>query len=87
MICSLLQLRDNLKGCIWNVNGKSYFLDPTSPEEDGIVYTGRGLESGECGMLIRRVHEELNGTIKCSLIVKNKSQTQDAIMSLVVAGK
>ncbi|XP_050358285.1 fasciclin-3 isoform X2 [Nymphalis io] len=73
-----------IDSCRMTVGGKSYRLIPSNQDEE-VVYSGQGLQFGECGAHIKHIREEWNGNISCMLPPKSGSIEVTAAMRLLVA--
>ncbi|XP_037977478.2 fasciclin-3 isoform X2 [Plutella xylostella] len=73
-----------IDSCRMTVGKVSYRLLPSVQEGD-VVYSGQGLEQGECGAHIRNVREEWNGLVECVLPPSTGSIEIVGKMALVVA--
>lgn len=73
-----------IDSCRMTVGGTPYRLIPTNQDED-VVYSGQGLQSGECGAHIKRIKEEWNGNISCTLPPRTGSIEVTGTMRLLVA--
>ncbi|KAM3955176.1 fasciclin 3 [Aphomia sociella] len=75
-----------ISSCRMKVGVQSYILSPSEQSlEDDVVYHGGGLEKGECGAHIRRIKEEWNGNISCTLPPRTGNVEITHSMRLVVA--
>ncbi|XP_052749139.1 fasciclin-3-like isoform X3 [Galleria mellonella] len=75
-----------INSCRIKVGYQSYILSPSEQNQaDDIVYHGGGLEKGECGAHIRRIKEEWNGNITCTLPPRTGNVEISRSMRLVVA--
>ncbi|XP_041970196.1 fasciclin-3 isoform X3 [Aricia agestis] len=73
-----------IDSCRMTVGPNSYRLLPTNQDEE-VVYSGNGLQFGECGGLIKHVREEWNGNISCVVPPQSGSIELTATMQLTVA--
>ncbi|XP_047542666.1 fasciclin-3 isoform X3 [Vanessa atalanta] len=73
-----------IDSCRMTVGGKSYRLIPSNQDEE-VVYSGQGLQYGECGAHIKHIREEWNGNISCMLPPKSGSIEVTGAMRLLVA--
>ncbi|XP_046975926.1 fasciclin-3 isoform X3 [Vanessa cardui] len=73
-----------IDSCRMTVGGKSYRLIPSNQDEE-VVYSGQGLQFGECGAHIKHIREEWNGNISCMLPPKSGSIEVTGAMRLLVA--
>ncbi|XP_045457988.1 fasciclin-3 [Melitaea cinxia] len=73
-----------IDSCRMTVGGIPYRLIPTNQDED-VVYSGQGLQMGECGAHIKRIKEEWNGNISCTLPPRTGSIEVTGTMRLLVA--
>ncbi|XP_059061591.1 fasciclin-3 isoform X3 [Achroia grisella] len=75
-----------INSCRIKVGDQSYILSPSGQNsEDDVIYHGGGLQAGECGAHIRRIREEWNGNITCSLPPRTGNVEISHSMTLIVA--
>lgn len=73
-----------IDSCRMTVGTTSYRLIPDNLQGD-VVYTGQGLQSGECGALIKNIIEDWNGNITCVLPPQSGNIELKGTMRLRVA--
>ncbi|CAF4887940.1 unnamed protein product [Pieris macdunnoughi] len=73
-----------IDSCRMTVGSTPYRLIPSQQDEE-VVYSGQGLQFGECGAHIKHIKEEWNGNISCMLPPPSGSIEVTGIMRLVVA--
>ncbi|CAK1546394.1 unnamed protein product [Leptosia nina] len=73
-----------IDSCRMTVGSTPYRLIPSNQDED-VVYSGQGLQFGECGAHIKHIKEEWNGNISCMLPPQSGSIEVTGTMRLVVA--
>ncbi|XP_045487227.1 fasciclin-3 isoform X2 [Pieris rapae] len=73
-----------IDSCRMTVGSTPYRLIPSQQDEE-VVYSGQGLQFGECGAHIKHIKEEWNGNISCMLPPPSGSIEVTGTMRLVVA--
>ncbi|CAG2053277.1 unnamed protein product [Timema podura] len=63
----------------------TFNLKPNIPVSNGYIYSGKGLESGECGFTIANVQEMNNGNHTCYLGFDNTGLESNTTMAVIVA--
>lgn len=73
-----------IDSCRMKVGTVTYRLIPGNQDGD-VVYSGQGLQFGECGAHIKNIQEAWNGNISCGLPPKTGSIEIQGTMKLIVA--
>ncbi|XP_026739967.1 fasciclin-3 isoform X3 [Trichoplusia ni] len=73
-----------IDSCRITVGTTSYRLRPDNLQGD-VVYTGQGLQSGECGALIKNILDDWTGNVTCVLPPQTGSIEIKGTMKLIVA--
>ncbi|KAF5280484.1 hypothetical protein FQA39_LY18065 [Lamprigera yunnana] len=82
----LCKVAERIQYCRMEVPGlKPLNLNQNFPPFEGVVYHGKGLSAGHCGMTLENVKDINNGVVKCTLGVQSEPQESSAIMHLLVA--
>lgn len=67
--------------------GQSMILQPGVPNDHGIEYFGDGLQSGQCGVRIKKVTELNDGEFKCGLTINGSQPEATGKLRIIVASK
>ena len=67
--------------------GSLVIQDPSKLPDGDIRYIGRGLDQGECYILIKNVKEAYDGDFRCSVLTKDNSYESSAVTKIVIASK
>ena len=60
-------------------------MNPAWPRNDDLLYFGKGLEAGECGITIPNVRENMHGAATCRLDLNDGMQDAFGNISIVIA--
>nr|CAD7199878.1 unnamed protein product [Timema douglasi] len=76
---------EKLQYCRVTSPAGTFNLKPNIPVSNGYIYSGKGLETGECGFTIANVQEMNNGNHTCYLGFDNTGLESNTTMSVIVA--